>query len=160
MRRVVTVVLTLVSALAIGAPAAHAESYPPGGPALATPNSAPSPGENIFITLDGFCPDDVVNLSLDGPGGVVDLGTVTVDGAGVASFPFTAPGTLGEYTIEGTGTSCPLYVASLAIVVTPDIPAMGTDSTKSGLVLGGGAVGLGALLVGAAAVRRRRPTVA
>lgn len=160
MRRVVTAVLTLVSTLAIGAAAVHAESYPPGGPSIATPSSAPHPGDSIVITLEGYCPNDEVNLSFDGPGGAVDLGKVTVDGSGVATFPWTAESSLGTYTFTGTGTDCPEYVASMSIVVAPNIPTMGTDSTKSGLLLGSGAVGAGVLLVGAAALRRRRPAAA
>lgn len=160
MRRAFAAVVILISVVGLGA-TAHAESYPPGGPSIGVPDSEPKPGDSITITLDGFCPNDVVNLSAEGPGGTVDLGTVTVDGSGTATFPYTAPGTPGAYTIEGTGTDCDDYVASLGIVVTRgDIPAMGTDSTKSGLLIGTGALGLGVVLVGAAAIRRRRPVAA
>lgn len=159
MRRVFASALVLASTVGFGAATVHAESYPPGGPAIAVPNSTPAPGESFNISLTGYCADDDVNLVLSGPGGDVDLGTVTVDGSGVATFPFTAPPTAGSYTIAGTGTDCPLYVASLGIVVSVDIPSAGSDS-QSGLMLGAGAVGAGALLVGIAAVRRRRPAAA
>ena len=159
MRRVFAAALALASTVGFGAATVHAESYPPGGPDIAVPNSTPEPGDTFDVDLDGYCPNDVVNLVLSGPDGDIDLGTVTVDGSGTASFPFTAPDKAGSYTIAGTGTDCPSYVASIGIVVSVDIPHAGSDS-QSGLMLGAGAVGIGALLVGVAAVRRRRPAAA
>lgn len=158
MKHALAVVVGLALSLGVGSAAVHAESYPPGGPSIAVPDSTPAPGENITVDLEGFCANDVVTLTIAGPGGTTELGTVTVDGSGAADFQFDAPSLTGVYTIEGTGTSCPDYVSSLSIVVSKDgIPSAGSDSTSGGIALGVAAVALGALLVVVAAFRRRQP---
>jgi hypothetical protein len=139
--------------MALGGATAHAD-YPPKVPDITTDSSTPTPGEQVTITLSGFCPGDVVTLVIQ-PGGVT-LGTATADANGHATFQFDAPTGVGTYTITARGGQCSQDVASVAIeVASESIPRTGSDSSTS-LMLGSIALLLGAGLVGSTALYRRR----
>ena len=76
---------------------------------------------------------------------------------GTASATFTAPGVAGDYpgtVVLAPNIPCGTFTISVASGV---IPPTGSNSTQTGLLISGAAVGLGGLMMAVAYRRRRQP---
>lgn len=101
--RFLAMVITIVAALALATPSAHAQDYP-GGATFATSDSNPVCGTSINLTGEGFAPSTEVTLTVGGQ----TIGTVTTDASGNFTFPWTVPcSQIGSITVvasDGTTT--------------------------------------------------------
>jgi hypothetical protein len=110
------------------------------------------PGSTVEFTSSGGTLSSIVFLAT---GGV----TKTADGSGAASASFSAS-SAGEYTVTATGTNAQeqAVTASATVTVTAaddDLPPTGGTVPAAALWIGLGALGLGAIVVTAALIRRR-----
>ena len=138
---------------------ASAHAYPIGNPVTEVASSSVSPGGSQTVTADKFCPDVTVTFVLN-PGDV-SLGTSKADSSGHASITFTAPSAVGDYTVVATAPATCRQAggtdkseASFAVTTPTPLPSTGSDS-NSQLQWAFAAIGIGALLVGVAVMRRR-----
>lgn len=73
----------------------------------------------------------------------ITVGTTTVGGGSTTNILFNNAGTLGEYTISGTGSVC---MTTNCVMVTPNLgtPSVATLTSATGLPISTGVSGLGA----------------
>lgn len=128
--------------------------YPPSAPIVTVDNSSPTPGSNITLTAQGFCPGTTINFTI---GGVL-AGSAVADASGKASLATEAPATTGTYVVvasSSAGAACTLTAQS-SFAVGAAIPGTGSN-TQVPLQTAAIAVLAGVLLLAVATIRRRRP---
>lgn len=159
MRTSLYVVLAAVAALLVGVPAAHAAPvYPPGPPSIDVESGSVPPGGSQTVTVTGFCNGATVTFTLN-PGGSV-IGTATANSSGEASLTFTAPSTVGTYTVTATapntcdGGGTTTETTEFEVASEAPLPSSGTES---GALLRWAAtvLGVGIALVVVTLMRRR-----
>jgi len=157
MKKVLAVLgIGLTGFLGVGASAVSAD-YPPAAPQVTASSSVVASKGPVTYTASGFCAGTTVTFKIS-PNGFV-LGTVVADAGGKASLTVNAPVNKGTYTVTATAASPCVASASTTITVRT-LPATGSDVASLGVQGGVFAVIAGGVLVGLAALRRRRPALA
>ena len=158
MKRILLVVLALVSTLGVAAPALAAP-YPPGGPTVTTDKSSYSPGSTATLRATGFgaCVGGVVTFTITPPGGGTPIVvTAPVQPDGTATTTVKLPTGTGTYTLVA---SCAGVASAATTFVISRLPVTGAD-TGSPLRIGAVLLLVGAGFVFVAVRRRRSPAAA
>lgn len=155
----------LAAVVAFVAPAVPASAqYPPAAEELAVTDTAPSPGQEILVTGDGFMPGTTVTLTFESTPVVLTQATVDERGGFAVLVRIPADATLGWHTIRARGTGMDGLPRELAIPIFVTEPPRAArpatadeTATWSGLRRIG-VVPAAVLLLGATlwALRRRR----
>lgn len=107
-----------------------------GGATLTLDKTTVQVGESVTATATGLKPGSSATFTFEST--PVNLGTVTVDGAGVATITFNTPNvTLGGHLVRVVGTS----PQDQAVNLTANITVVGAGGTGSGV--GGTGTGTG-----------------
>lgn len=148
--RTLAAAASLAFALLGHAPAAATGGdYPPQECLLSISDPQPAPGETFTVTATSNDEGGTIWFEFNGEtkSATVSGGSATVAFSGPAPGTYTGIVTCDDKTVE--------FVINRAPPVTPPT---GSDSTRSGLLIGTGLVGLGAAMT-AVAHRRRRETI-
>ncbi len=95
----VLILLVLMSGPVVRGVAAH------GGAEVAAEPTVVEAGATITVSADGFEPDTLVSVTLEGVSGSTALGTLTTDAEGAGKLVATVPADVaaGEYSIRAVG---------------------------------------------------------
>ena len=152
-RRAVLTAITATLVLVAAPTAAGATTYPP--QCIATVDD-PTPGINgqftVTVKSDPIWDNEGEEFIFSFQGSTQTTTLVN----SMASATFTAPGVAGDYegTVVHNQALCGTFKINVASGV---IPPTGSNSTQTGLLISGAAVGLGGLMMAVAYRRRRQP---
>ncbi len=153
--RMVLLVFVAAFAVALSAPAAHAQYN--NTPTLTVDNPNVTVCQVVMITGTNFPPNASIPVSVDG----VVVGNATTDGTGTFTFPWNTCGaSVGSHTVTASvpGASVLSVVVNVqapgtTTIPTTTLPVTGSSSTLGLARLGAGLVAFGAIVV---LIARRR----
>lgn len=76
-----------------------------GGAEVAVAPTSAGPNDSVDITIEGYEPDTLVSITLEGVNGSIPLGTATTDADGAVSVTLTLPADIepGTYSLKAAG---------------------------------------------------------
>lgn len=155
MRKVLLAISTSLAVLGFSASASAAPPYPPVDLQVTAPATV-APSTLFTATITGCTPGGTVQVVLVQTG-ETDLVTCGVDGTTTTTM--TSPPTSGPFDITAVDLLSQSQDATIVQVQVPGIPQTGNDPDHT-LQIAGIVGGTGLVLVGVAAIRRRRPAAA
>ena len=154
MRKVLLAISTSLAVLGFGA-SASAAPYPPVDLQVSAPPSV-APSTLFTATITGCTPGGTVQVVLVQTG---ETDLVTCGGDGTTTTTMTSPAASGPFDITAVDLLSQSQDATVVQVQVPGIPQTGSNPDHT-LQIAGIVGGTGLVLVGVAAIRRRRPAAA